>query len=69
MKKELVKAAKILGNSDEMLTDVMEFYSEVVKVVVAKRRKVETENNQSMKKLRLRSPVKYKSLIDRIDNY
>jgi hypothetical protein len=26
MKKELVKAAKILGNSDEMLTDVMEFF-------------------------------------------
>jgi hypothetical protein len=51
MKRELVKAAVILGNSENLFTDVMEFYAEVTKVIVKKRRAQEARDKKSMKRM------------------
>lgn len=51
MKQVLKQAAVILGNSENLMTDVMEFYAEVTKVLVAKRRKNEALQEKMTKKL------------------
>jgi len=51
MKRELVKAAVILGNSENLFTDVMEFYAEVTKVIVKKGRVQEARDKKSMKRM------------------
>ena len=51
-KKDVLKqAALVLGNSENLMTDVMEFYGEVTRVLVAKRRKDEAKSDKEMKKL------------------
>jgi hypothetical protein len=51
-KKDVLKqAALVLGNSENLMTDVMEFYSEVTKVLVAKRRKDEAAQKKLLKKM------------------
>jgi len=51
MKTTLKRAAAILGGSENLLTDVLEFYSEVVKTFVAKRRKDEKAKAELFNKI------------------
>jgi len=46
-KEVLRQAALILGNSETLFTDVMEFYAAVTKALVAKRRKDERPRKRS----------------------
>jgi hypothetical protein len=47
----LKKAAFVLGNSENLMPDVMEFCSEVTKVLVARRRKDEDLQKKMAKKM------------------
>lgn len=56
MKIILKRAAVLLGNSENLLTDVMEFYGEVVAIIVKKRRKDEAARAKEMKKWKKKPP-------------